>query len=306
MLSSPIVLKAAPLVKKTQDLLKALSHSLIVSPHLVVIILGQHEPSWIYVRQKQKIALQLGLAVSVLALEGHTDQSTLNTLCKKYSADPQCHGILIQLPLPVGLNIQEALRHVDPAKDIDGLTLTNQSFIGTQESHRGFTPCTPLGVMRLLQYYGIILKSQRVLVIGRSPLVGRPMALCALERDATISIAHSKTLNLKELAKQCDIIISATGELNLIQWADCQEHQIIVDVGMHRDPHAKLHGDFGPILTPPQVRAYTPVPGGVGPMTINTLMYNVFQAYFRQTGQDWSSTQMQIDSLTHTEAFNLL
>ena len=195
--------------------------------------------------------------------------------------------------------------YVDPSKDVDGLTLANQCLIGTKEQELGFIPCTPLGVMRLLKYYGIALRSQRVLVIGRSMLVGRPMALCALAMDATVTIAHSKSVDIKELARQCDIIISATGELGIINWSDCHERQVIVDVGMHRGINGKLHGDFGPIVTTPNVRAYTPVPGGVGPMTINTLMYNVFQAYFRQTGQDWSLVKARIDLLTHNEYFNL-
>ncbi len=300
MLSSPMILKASHLVQATCALLKAAGRELNPQPHLVVLIVGEHEPSWIYVRQKQKIAQELGIRVTLQALPSEINQQDLNALCATYSADSSYHAILVQLPLPLAISTQEVVSYIDPLKDVDGLTLENQGALLMGLKSQRFIPCTPLGIMRLLRFYGIVLSSMRVLVIGRSTLVGKPIALCALEENATVTIAHSKTRNLKTLAQQHDVIISATGIPSLLNWSDCLPHQVIVDVGIHRNTAGTLCGDFGPLNQAPSVKAYTPVPGGVGPMTINTLMYNVFMAYAHQTDTSWSLLQSQIDALTYS------
>jgi methylenetetrahydrofolate dehydrogenase (NADP+)/methenyltetrahydrofolate cyclohydrolase len=297
MADSPIILKSAPLVEKTQIILKAVSAQIASSPRLVVFIIGNHLPSQIYVRQKCKIALALGIDVEVLSLENEINQNELNILCQKYSEDPTCHAILIQLPLPKHLNMEQALEFVDPKKDIDGLTFYNQGLVGSKELF-GFAPCTPFGVIRLLKYYSISLRSKNIVVLGRSALVGKPMALLALSEDATVTILHSKSTHIKKLCQQSDILISATGSREILQWEDCLPHQIIIDIGIHKGADGKLHGDLGPVHSPPNVRAYTPVPGGVGPMTINTLMYNIFEAYSRQTQSSWSLEKERIDRLS--------
>jgi methylenetetrahydrofolate dehydrogenase (NADP+)/methenyltetrahydrofolate cyclohydrolase len=162
-----------------------------------------------------------------------------------------------------------------------------------------FMPCTALGIIRLLNFYSINLKSKHVLMIGRSAIVGKPLALECLHRDATITIAHSGTTHLNHLIQQADIIISATGNLNVVQWSELTASQILIDVGMHRQL-TELTGDLGPKPIDKNIAAYTPVPGGVGPMTVNSLMYNIFKAYCLQNHHRalWAETADAIEALT--------
>ncbi|MBM4223137.1 MAG: bifunctional 5,10-methylenetetrahydrofolate dehydrogenase/5,10-methenyltetrahydrofolate cyclohydrolase [Gammaproteobacteria bacterium] len=292
----PKILYASPLVKKTEELLREAQKACNIHPKLTVFIVGQHEPSWIYVRAKTKIAQSLGIEVELVPLPVDCSQARLNELCKHYSSDHNTHALFIQLPLSKHLDLSEVMRHINPIKDVDGLHPYHQGLLMAGQSG-GITPCTPLGVMRLLRYYKISLKSKNVLVVGRSCLVGRPMALCLLNADATPTIAHSHTQDLTSLIRANDIIVLATGASRLVSPEIFNDRQIVIDIGIHRGVDGKIHGDLGPISEELMPCAYTPVPGGVGPMTINTLMYNIFQAYFMQNpNPKWLEWQHAIES----------
>jgi len=255
----------------------------LTPPKLAIVRVGNDEGSKVYVEKKVAQCQQLGLLSHVHVLSVTTAQHELHTLLDALSLNKGVHGILLQLPLPKHLNATEALEHIAPRKDVDGLTSHNRGML-MQHSDFAMLPCTPMGVLALLKHYGIDLAGKRVCVVGRSILVGKPLALLCLEQNATVTVCHSKTPNLGEITRTCDVIISAVGSEGLIKADMVQVGAIVVDVGITRNVLGKLCGDVAFDAVSKVASHITPVPGGVGPMTVAMLMHNVLTAYAKQKG----------------------
>jgi methylenetetrahydrofolate dehydrogenase (NADP+)/methenyltetrahydrofolate cyclohydrolase len=292
-----ICLKAKPLVEKTQEHLIRFAQNFNVHPRLDVLLVGSNEASIIYVEHKKKAAQQLGIDVIIHSIDSFAKQKTIENLIIQLNNDTSCSAILLQLPLPTHFKSDALLTLIDPLKDVDGFHPINKG--NHLDQVLTFVPCTALGVIRLLNFYQIDLKSKHVLIIGRSSIVGKPLAIECLNQDATVTIAHSATRDLPNLIDQADIIISATGAYGVVQWANIRADQIVIDIGIHRK-NDKIVGDLGTKPTDKIVTAYTPVPGGVGPMTVNSLMYNIFKAYCLQKRsiEYWNKVAQSIDALT--------
>lgn len=249
-------------------------------PHLAVILVGNDIPSQIYVSYKTKAFLQVGFSSNTICVPA--EQSSTESIVQeieKLNRDPNCHGILVQLPLPAHVDKEKILATISPQKDVDGFSATNMGLLARGELG-GFLACTPFGIMVLLKAYGIDLLSKHVVVVGRSNLVGRPMSLLALHANATVTMTHSKTKNLSEITKQADVLIVATGKAGIISNDFVKPGAVIIDVGIHRDDNGSLCGDVNPSVQ--QIaEGLSPVPGGVGPMTIAMLVINTALAAWR-------------------------
>lgn len=246
------------------------------SPHLVVMLVGDNPASQVYVSHKAKACERVGFVSTVDRIAANIEQEELIRRIQSYNQDRGVDGILIQLPLPPHLNTTQVIESLDPEKDVDGLHSVNVAKLYTNA--QGMVPCTPLGVMNLLKHAKIPLEGKHALVIGRSALVGRPIAQLLLNENATVSVAHSKTRNMPQLAQQADILVVAIGRANFVDESFVHAEQVIVDVGINRTDQG-LVGDVNYAAVVDKVRAITPVPGGVGPMTIATLLENTFKAY---------------------------
>ncbi|WP_420596860.1 bifunctional 5,10-methylenetetrahydrofolate dehydrogenase/5,10-methenyltetrahydrofolate cyclohydrolase [Deinococcus sp.] len=257
-------------------------------PELHVIRLGEDPASVSYVALKEKKALEVGLGGVVHALPETTTQAELLTLIERLNADPAVSGLLVQLPLPTGIDSSRVLNAVSPDKDVDGFHPVNVGRLWTGAP--ALPPCTPAGVIRLLDFYGVPLSGQRAVIVGRSNIVGKPLAALLLARDATVTIAHSRTRELAALTRQADVLIAAAGRPHFITPEMVRPGAVVVDVGISRvgtsaAGRARLAGDVHPDVA--QVAdALTPVPGGVGPMTVAQLMLNTVLAAERlQAGE---------------------
>lgn len=247
-----------------------------ITPTLAVILVGDDPASQTYVASKQKACLACQMGSVMHKLSANTTQQELISLIDVLNADDSIDGILVQLPLPKHINTNEILRKIDPKKDVDGFCAQN---IGALVSGLdGFVPCTPLGIMELLKQYNINPQGLNALVIGRSNIVGKPMAALLLNAGATITIAHSKTKNLADLSKNADLIIAAIGKANFIKPEMVKEGAIIIDVGINRLENGKLVGDCDFENLKDKCDFITPVPGGVGPMTIAMLLSNTLKS----------------------------
>lgn len=246
-------------------------------PHCAVLLVGNNPASAAYVASKERMFKKVGMTSSVYRIEEDITQEKLQELVDYLNDDQDVDGILIQLPLPKHLDPKPLLESVNPRKDVDGLTILNQGLLLKQD---GLKPCTPLGVVELLKRYDIPIEGKNCVVIGRSDLVGRPAAMLMLNENATVTITHSGTTNLKEHTKQADILIVAMGRAGFIDESYIKEGAVVVDVGIHRQD-GKLVGDVDPEAFE-KTSYHTPVPGGVGPMTIAMLMSNTLLAYQRR------------------------
>lgn len=247
-----------------------------ITPTLAVILVGDDPASQTYVASKQKACLACQMGSVMHKLSANTTQQELISLIDVLNADDSIDGILVQLPLPKHINTNEILRKIDPKKDVDGFCAQN---IGALVSGLdGFVPCTPLGIMELLKQYNINPQGLNALVIGRSNIVGKPMAALLLNAGATITIAHSKTKNLADLSKNADLIIAAIGKANFIKPEMVKKGAIIIDVGINRLENGKLVGDCDFENLKDKCDFITPVPGGVGPMTIAMLLSNTLKS----------------------------
>ena len=251
-----------------------------ITPGLAVVLVGENPASQVYVRNKVKACEDNGL---FSVFEKHPDTLSEVDLLARVDAlnrDPAIHGILVQLPLPAHIDAQKVIEAIAPAKDVDGFHVASAGALMVGQP--GFWPCTPFGCMKMLESIGYDLKGKHAVVIGRSNIVGKPMALMLLQRNATVTICHSATDDLKALTLQADVIVAAVGKRNLLT-ADMVKHgAVVIDVGMNRDDAGKLCGDVD-FEGVSQVAAYiTPVPGGVGPMTITMLLFNTLEAAERQ------------------------
>ncbi len=247
-----------------------------ISPGLVVLLVGENPASQVYVRNKERSAKSIGIHSKVERYPSTISEETLLAEIEKYNQDPNFHGILVQLPLPKHIDEEKVLLAIDPKKDVDGFHPMNLGRLLAGNPDK--IPCTPYGIMKMFAAYDIDLAGKRALVIGRSNIVGKPMAQLLLMADATVTIAHSKTANLAELAKEADILVVAIGRGHFITKEFIKPGAVVIDVGMNRDEHGKLIGDVKFDEVEPLASYITPVPKGVGPMTITMLMYQTVLA----------------------------
>lgn len=247
-----------------------------VTPGLAVIIVGDDPASQVYVRNKEKACAEVGFYSEKFALPAETTQQELNALVQELNARKDINGILCQLPLPGHLDDKEVINLIDPIKDVDAFHPVNVGAIMIGDYH--FLPCTPAGIMELLHSMGIEIAGKKAVVIGRSNIVGKPMAMLLLHADATVEITHSKTANLKEITKEADILVAAVGRAKFVTADMVKEGAVVIDVGMNRDENGKLCGDVDFDSVAEKCSFITPVPGGVGPMTISMLMQNTLTA----------------------------
>ena len=252
-----------------------------INPGLAVVIVGDDPASRVYVNNKKKACEYCGILSEEYALPGETTEAELLALVEELNAKETIHGILVQLPLPKHINEETIINAIRPEKDVDAFHPTNvgKIMIGNFD----FLPCTPAGVMELLDEANIDLCGKHCVVIGRSNIVGKPQAMLLLHKNATVTICHSKTQNLKEVARTADILVVAVGRAKMVDEEYIKDGAVVIDVGMDRDENGKLCGDVDFDSACKKASYITPVPGGVGPMTIATLMKNAVTAAIRQS-----------------------
>lgn len=247
-----------------------------VTPGLAVILVGDNPASKTYVANKQKSCAAIGVHSELIKLPAETTEEALVAEITKLNEAAHIHGILVQLPLPKHIDEDTIIAAIAPAKDVDGFSpiSVGKMMLGQDT----FLPCTPYGVMKLLEYSGVDVAGKHAVVVGRSHIVGKPMGQLLLQKDATVTYTHSKTPDLKAMTKQGDIIIAAVGRPNFITKEHVKEGAVVIDVGINRDENNKLCGDVDFADVEPVVSKITPVPGGVGPMTITMLLENTVKS----------------------------
>ncbi|HQR85880.1 MAG: bifunctional methylenetetrahydrofolate dehydrogenase/methenyltetrahydrofolate cyclohydrolase [Burkholderiales bacterium 35-55-47] len=247
-----------------------------LTPGLAVVLVGDNQASQVYVRNKVKACEDAGLHSVLEKYEATMTEADLLARVEALNNDDSIHGILVQLPLPAHIDAQKVIEAISPAKDVDGFHIASAGALMT--GMPGFWPCTPYGCMKMLESIGYDLKGKHAVVIGRSNIVGKPMALMLLQKDATVTVAHSRTKDLKALTLQADVIVAAVGKRNVLTADMVKPGAVVLDVGMNRNDEGKLCGDvdFDGVK---EVAGYiTPVPGGVGPMTITMLLVNTLES----------------------------
>ncbi len=247
-----------------------------VNPGLAVVIVGNDPASQVYVRNKKLACDEIGFCSESYELPENTTQEELEALVDQLNNDDKIHGILVQLPLPKHLDEKRVLLRIDPDKDVDAFHPYNVGKIMIGDY--SFLPCTPAGVMALIERSGIEICGKKCVVIGRSNIVGKPMAMLLLHANGTVTICHSKTKNLAEICKEADILVAAIGKADFVGADMIKEGAVVIDVGMNRKADGKLTGDVNFAEAEPLASYITPVPGGVGPMTITMLMKNTLTA----------------------------
>ena len=247
-----------------------------VTPGLAVVIVGNDPASKVYVGRKEAMCAELGMYSEKYALPEDTAQSELLTLIEKLNSDPNIHGILVQLPLPEPLDEKAVIAAIAPQKDVDAFHPVNvgKIMIGDYD----FVPCTPAGIMELIAESGVEVEGKNCVVIGRSNIVGKPMSMLLLHKNGTVTICHSRTKNLAEITRNADILVAAVGRAHFVTADMVKPGAVVIDVGMNRLEDGKLAGDVDFDAVEPIAAAITPVPGGVGPMTISMLMRNTLTA----------------------------
>jgi methylenetetrahydrofolate dehydrogenase (NADP+)/methenyltetrahydrofolate cyclohydrolase len=251
-------------------------------PGLRVVRVGEDPASGVYVRNKDRAAAEAGFDSATLHMPAATTQAELLALIAGLNADPTVDGILVQLPLPPAIDAQAVIAAVDPAKDVDGFHPLNAGRLAAGQA--GLVPCTPRGVMHLLAAAGVTLGGARALVLGRSQIVGRPMAQLLLSADCTVTVAHSRTRDLAAECRRAEILVAAVGRAEMVRGDWIGEGAIVIDVGINRDADGRLRGDVAYAEALPRAAAITPVPGGVGPMTIACLLENTLDAALARRG----------------------
>ena len=253
-----------------------------ITPGLAVVIVGDNAASQVYVRNKARACEAVGMHSEVHALAATTSQAQLVAQLRRLNADPRIDGILVQLPLPASVDGRAVIDAIDPGKDVDGFHDRNLGALVAGET--GFFPCTPSGVMKLLEHEGVPLQGARACVVGRSTLVGKPMALMLLQAGATVTVAHSKTRDLGAVTREADILVVAVGRAGLVTGPMVKPGAVVIDVGINRMADGRLAGDVEFEGARAVAAAITPVPGGVGPMTIAMLLANTVRAAERRAG----------------------
>ena len=255
-------------------------------PGLAVVLVGDNPASAVYVRNKDRAASEAGLAVQTIRLPADTTQNVLCALVSGLNSDPAVDGILVQLPLPAHIDASVVIAAIDPAKDVDGLTTLNAGRLAEGQpalsldapDGAALAPCTPRGAMKLLAETGMVLSGARALVLGRSALVGRPIAAMLLAADATVTMAHSRTRDLAAECRRADVLVAAVGRPEMVRADWVAPGAVVIDVGINRLADGRLVGDVDTVACAAVASAITPVPGGVGPMTIACLLENTVAA----------------------------
>jgi len=247
-----------------------------ITPGLAVILVGENPASQVYVRNKVKACADAGLHSVLEQYPADLSETELLKRIAFLNADPVIHGILVQLPLPAHIDAQKVIETIAPLKDVDGFHIASAGALMTGTS--SFLPCTPYGCMKMLDSIGYDLRGKHAVVIGRSNIVGKPMALLLLQKNATVTICHSATADLKAITLQADVIVAAVGKCNVLTADMVKPGAVVIDVGMNRTPEGKLCGDIDFNGVKEVASFITPVPGGVGPMTITMLLVNTLEA----------------------------
>lgn len=243
---------------------------------LAVVIVGDNSASRVYVNNKKKACEEVGIESFEYALPENTTQQELTALIEKLNNDSRVNGILCQLPLPAGLDEKAVINTIVPEKDVDAFHPVNVGHIMIGDY--SFLPCTPAGIMEMLRYYNIEIKGKNCVVIGRSNIVGKPMAMLLLQADGTVTVCHSRTKNLAEITREADILVAAVGKPKFVTADMVKDGAVVIDVGMDRDENGKLCGDVDFDTVEKKASYITPVPGGVGPMTVTMLLENTVTA----------------------------
>ncbi|AIF88160.1 TPA: bifunctional methylenetetrahydrofolate dehydrogenase/methenyltetrahydrofolate cyclohydrolase [Streptococcus agalactiae] len=250
-----------------------------IIPGLAVILVGDNPASQVYVRNKERSALEAGFKSETLRLSESISQEELIDIIHQYNEDKSIHGILVQLPLPQHINDKKIILAIDPKKDVDGFHPMNTGHLWSGRPM--MVPCTPAGIMEMFREYHVDLEGKHAVIIGRSNIVGKPMAQLLLDKNATVTLTHSRTRNLSEVTKEADILIVAIGQGHFVTKDFVKEGAVVIDVGMNRDENGKLIGDVAFEQVAEVASMITPVPGGVGPMTITMLLEQTYQAALR-------------------------
>ena len=274
-----MIIDGKELAKKTREKLKTECDNLKkegILPKLAVIMVGDDKASQIYVKNKSKACQEIGIEFEKYLLSEKIEQKELIEKIKELNNRKDIHGILLQSPIPANLDINEAFRTIAPEKDVDGFNPLNIGKLCLNQDT--FVSCTPYGIMKLFEAYGIELEGKDVTIVGRSNIVGKPLIQCCLRKNATVTVCHSKTKDLKKHTKDADVVIMAIGKSKFLKADMVKEGAVVIDVGINRDSEGKITGDadFDNILS--KASFITPVPGGVGPMTIAMLMNNIIKA----------------------------
>lgn len=267
---------AEHLRKEVREEVKKLKEESGIVPGLAAVLVGNNPASQIYVRNKRKACEEVGIYSEEHNLPQEATEGDLLPLVEKLNRDEKIHGILVQLPLPQQINEAKILKAVSPLKDIDGFHPENMGLL--VEGNPRFIPCTPYGIIKLLDYYDIEIQGKEAVVVGRSNIVGKPVSLLLLNRHATVTICHSRTRALPEVTRRADILIAAIGRARFITGDMVKEGAVVIDVGINRLPDGKLSGDADFERVREKASYITPVPGGVGPMTIGMLLWNTFSS----------------------------
>ena len=279
----PIIIDGKALSAKVTNSLKIECEELKnngIIPKLEIISVGNNEASKIYIKNKRKVFEQVGIECEENLLSSNIKQEKLINIIKKFNEDKSVNGILLQSPIPDNLNINEAFITISPEKDVDGFNPLNLGkLVLNQDS---FVPCTTYGIMHIFEEYNINLECKNVVILGRSNIVGKPLAACCINKNATVTICHTKTQNIEEKIKDADILISATGKAHFITKDMIKKNAVVIDVGISRLSSGKIVGDVDFEQVKEKASYITPVPGGVGPMTVAMLAYNVIKAAKRQ------------------------
>ena len=269
-----ITINGREVAKNWKDEITKRVSELTVQPHLAVVLVGDNPASQVYVRNKEKACAQTGIRSTVIRLKEDCTQVELENVVRSLNTDDSVHGILVQLPLPTHINEADILALINPKKDVDGFHAMNSGRL--MNGQKGFIPCTPLGIMKLLEAYKISLEGKYAVIVGRSNIVGKPMAMLLLAQNATVTICHSKTRNLAEFTRQADILVAAVGKANFITPEMVKAGAVVIDVGINR-VNGQIVGDVDARVN--EIASYiTPVPGGVGQMTIAMLLSNTVDA----------------------------
>ncbi len=247
-----------------------------IIPKLAVIMVGDNKASQVYVRNKSKACNELGIEFEEFLKDENISQEELIILIDELNNRNDIHGILLQSPIPDHLDIREAFNRIDYKKDVDGFNPINVGKLAIGED--GFVSCTPLGVIKMLEEYNIDIEGKNAVVIGRSNIVGKPVSQCLLNKNATVTVCHSKTRNIKDIVKQADIVVAALGKPKFVTEDMIKDGAVVIDVGINRGEDGKLVGDVDFENIESKASYITPVPGGVGPMTVAMLMNNVIKA----------------------------
>lgn len=276
-----MIIDGKNIANKIQEEIKNKTSSLVTSgnrpPKLAVVLVGEDPASQVYVAFKEKACKKVGFASETYRVRENKTTEDVCGIVASLNADKEVDGILVQLPLPQQIDSKKVIAEIDPLKDVDGLTVLNQGFLALNQI--GHRPCTPLGVLHMIEHIDFDLEGKLCAVIGRSNLVGSPLAKMLTHKNATVINIHSRTSNPKELVRQCDLVVVAAGKKNLVDETWIKNGAVVIDVGIHRDENNKLVGDVLFEQVKEKAASISPVPGGVGPMTIACLLSNCLSAY---------------------------